>query len=215
MRRGSQPSPRTSTSEWVPLTATSSVNPIVATSDAHQHQQLQEQFDKPGQSTTPLAQNEPMPIGQAERVSLADESRWRAGEGNFRGTTTSPSVAAAYPYAAGGSTTYEPSPMNRFLKSKPARNTALIAFVLIILASLLHATQPEMVDQGYRVLSNAMYRNMGWKEKQEMISLDARLKDLLDRPALDQWQYEALCRHGCPFYTYSRNSMSLFAGFSS
>lgn len=181
---------------------------MVASSDAHQHQQLQEQFERPGMSTTPVPKDEASEIGQAERVGMADESRWRAGETNFRGTTTSPTVADAYPFAAGGSTSYDPSPMKRFFRSKPARNTALVAVVLIVLASLLHATQPEIVDHGYRVLSNAVYRNMGWKEKQEMISLDARLRDLLDRPALDQWQYETLCRHGCPFYTYSRNSRS-------
>ncbi|KAJ9126143.1 hypothetical protein QFC24_002416 [Naganishia onofrii] len=81
-----------------------------------------------------------------------------------------------------------------------------MVFLLVLLTSLLHATQPELVDHGYKVLSTAIYRNMGWKEKQEMMSLDARLRELLDRPALEQWEFEPLCRRGCPFYTYSRNT---------
>lgn len=193
MRRGSQPSPRTSTSEWVPLTATSSVMPVVAASDAHQHHQVEDQFPRPGEATIPL-------LGDQDSNSNSPDRQWTALHGS------APAAASAYPYATGSSTTPNPHPLARLLRSAPVRNAALILFFVIVLSSLLHATQPELVDNGYRVLSNAVYRNMGWKEKQEMVSLDARLKELLERPALDQWEFETLCRHGCPFYTYSRNS---------
>ncbi|KAI5450515.1 hypothetical protein NCC49_002972 [Naganishia albida] len=190
MRRGSHPSPRTSTSEWVPMTATSSgVMPVVAASDPHQHQQVEEQFPRPGESTVPLLSDEGNDSGRLPTLR---------GAGN--------SAASAYPYAAGSSTSYEPSSISRLLRSAPIRNTFLLFFVLVILSSLLHVSQPELVDHGYRVLSNAVYRNMGWKEKEEMVSLDSRLRELLERPALDQWEFETLCRHGCPFYTYSRNT---------
>lgn len=182
------------------------MNPVVAISDAHQHQQLEEQHMQPGASTIPLLDGHARDDDSASGMNASADSQWRAGHGSYRGSAAAPPVAAAYPYASGSSATYDPSPGNRFFRSKPARNTALIVFVLILLSSLLHATQPELVDHGYRVLSNAVYRNMGWKERQEMLSLDARLKELLDRPALDQWEFETLCRHGCPFYTYSRNS---------
>lgn len=201
MRRSSHTSPRTSTSEWVPLTTTTTgIVPIVATSsDAHQSRRVQNQSMQPGAFTTPLLSD------QENRTDLRSSSNHGpdTGQGSYPPLTP---VAAAYPYDAGGSTTYDPSPFNRFIRSKPARNTALMVFLLVLLTSLLHATQPELVDHGYEVLSNAIYRNMGWKEKQEMMSLDARLRELLDRPALEQWEFEPLCRRGCPFYTYSRNS---------
>lgn len=38
------------------------------------------------------------------------------------------------------------------------------------------------------------------------MTLEARLTDLLARPALEQWEAELASRHGCPFYTYSRNT---------
>lgn len=38
------------------------------------------------------------------------------------------------------------------------------------------------------------------------MTLEARLTDLLARPALEQWETELASRHGCPFYTYSRNT---------
>jgi hypothetical protein len=37
-------------------------------------------------------------------------------------------------------------------------------------------------------------------------SLDDRLRALLDKPELMQWEMEVLNRHECPFYTYDRNS---------
>ncbi|KAJ9118619.1 hypothetical protein QFC22_003839 [Naganishia vaughanmartiniae] len=187
MRRGSQASPRTSTSEWVPLTTSTAITPVVATSDAHQNYRLQDQFTQPGASTTPLLSDQD---DLGERSQTFDDGP-TARQGMYPPLAP---VAAAYPYDAGGSTSYNPSPFNRFIRSKPARNTALMAFLLVLLTSLLHATQPELVDHGYKVLSNAIYRNMGWKEKQEMMSLDARLRELLDRPALEQWEFEPLCR---------------------
>jgi hypothetical protein len=199
MRRNSHTSPRASTSEWVPLTTTTSITPVVAISDAHQTRQIQNQFTQPGTSTTPLLSDQDDATDQSGRLNTGENVEQEA----YPPRTA---VAAAYPYDAGGSTTYDPSPLNRFIRSKPARNTALMVFLLVLLTSLLHATQPELVDHGYKVLSNAIYRNMGWKEKQEMMSLDARLRELLDRPALEQWEFEPLCRRGCPFYTYSRNS---------
>lgn len=38
------------------------------------------------------------------------------------------------------------------------------------------------------------------------LTLEARLSYLLSRPALHQWEAELPSRHGCPFYTYSRNT---------
>ncbi|WVR09404.1 hypothetical protein IAU60_006471 [Kwoniella sp. DSM 27419] len=38
------------------------------------------------------------------------------------------------------------------------------------------------------------------------LTLEARLHYLLSRPALHQWEAELPNRHGCPFYTYSRNT---------
>jgi hypothetical protein len=161
--------------------------PVVAASDAHQQNQIDGQFPRPGGATVPL-------LDDQESNGNSPDRQWTA------------PAASAYPYAAGLSTTPNHHPLARLLRSAPLRNTALILFFVVVLSSLLHATQPELVDHGYRVLSNAVYRNMGWKERQEMVSLDARLKELLERPALDQWEFETLCRHGCPFYTYSRNS---------
>lgn len=38
------------------------------------------------------------------------------------------------------------------------------------------------------------------------MTLEARLNYLLSRPALWQWEAELPSRHGCPFYTYNRNT---------
>jgi alpha 1,2-mannosyltransferase len=38
------------------------------------------------------------------------------------------------------------------------------------------------------------------------LTLEARLSYLLSRPALHQWEAELPSRHGCPFYTFSRNT---------
>lgn len=38
------------------------------------------------------------------------------------------------------------------------------------------------------------------------LTLEARLSYLLSRPALEQWEAELPSRHGCPFYTYARNT---------
>lgn len=38
------------------------------------------------------------------------------------------------------------------------------------------------------------------------LTLEARLKHLLQRPVLEQFEAELPNRHGCPFYTYSRNT---------
>jgi len=38
------------------------------------------------------------------------------------------------------------------------------------------------------------------------LTLEARLSHLLSRPALHQWEAELGSRHGCPFYTYARNT---------
>lgn len=44
------------------------------------------------------------------------------------------------------------------------------------------------------------------------LTLEARLKYLLHRPALDQWESELTNRHGCPMYTYSRNTYFFHEG---
>lgn len=38
------------------------------------------------------------------------------------------------------------------------------------------------------------------------LTLEARLKHLLSRPALDQWEAELPNRYNCPFFTYARNT---------
>lgn len=38
------------------------------------------------------------------------------------------------------------------------------------------------------------------------LNLEARLKHLLSRPALDQWEAELSNRYNCPFFTYARNT---------
>lgn len=38
------------------------------------------------------------------------------------------------------------------------------------------------------------------------LTLEARLKYLLSRPALHQWEAELPNRYACPFYTYNRNT---------
>ncbi|WVQ79578.1 hypothetical protein IAT38_001678 [Cryptococcus sp. DSM 104549] len=38
------------------------------------------------------------------------------------------------------------------------------------------------------------------------LTLEARVQYLLSRPALAQWEAELPNRHGCPFYTYARNT---------
>lgn len=42
-------------------------------------------------------------------------------------------------------------------------------------------------------------------------TLDDRLRMLLERPSLMQWEMELQNRHGCPFYTYDRNSEWMMA----
>ena len=37
-------------------------------------------------------------------------------------------------------------------------------------------------------------------------TLEARISNLLGRPALDQWEAELPNRHACPMYTYNRNA---------
>lgn len=44
------------------------------------------------------------------------------------------------------------------------------------------------------------------------MTLEARLKHLLQRTALEQYEAELPNRHGCPFYTYARNTYFFHEG---
>ncbi|KAG7563015.1 hypothetical protein FFLO_01573 [Filobasidium floriforme] len=97
------------------------------------------------------------------------------------------------------------APSGRFsmiLQSKLFRNIAVLTTSLLLILSVLHTTKPEVLGSGLKYMSNLP--GLSRLAQQEIRSLDERLRDLMTRPVLEQWELELTNRYQCPMYTYSR-----------
>lgn len=106
------------------------------------------------------------------------------------------------------------------VKRSPAVRARLVRNILLILAgvllavSILNSAQPDAVRDGMSVLGDKVSSIRLWPTSgggggggyAGLKGLDDRLRDLMERPALDQWEMEPTNRHSCPMYTYSRNT---------
>ena len=110
----------------------------------------------------------------------------------------------------------KPSPMSRFtsFRLRTVHVFLLLAAGLIAVPLILSHDSPRIksyFDSNY-VTTDLSTQHIpvasgGLGEHLNIpLTLEARLSYLLSRPALHQWEAELPSRHGCPFYTYSRNT---------
>ena len=88
------------------------------------------------------------------------------------------------------------SPSGRFsmiLHSKLFRNVAVLTTALLLLVSVLHTTKPEVLGSGLQYMSRVP--GLSRLAQQEIRSLDERLRDLMTRPILEQWEMELTNRY--------------------
>lgn len=110
-----------------------------------------------------------------------------------------------------------PSPMSRFssFRLRAVHVFLLLAVGLITVPLIYSHDDPriksyfspnqyittDLSTQHIPIASGGLAENLNIP-----LTLEARLSYLLSRPALHQWEAELPSRHGCPFYTYSRNT---------
>lgn len=88
------------------------------------------------------------------------------------------------------------APSGRFsmiLQSKLFRNIAVLTTSLLLILSVLHTTKPEVLGSGLKYMSNLP--GLSRLAQQEIRSLDERLRDLMTRPVLEQWELELTNRY--------------------
>lgn len=92
--------------------------------------------------------------------------------------------------------------------ARALRNLVFLAAIGLLGISIANSARPTLVRDSFSVLSDNLSAIRLWspKEAARMRTLDERLRELMERPALDQWEMEHLNRHECPFYTFSRNT---------
>lgn len=83
--------------------------------------------------------------------------------------------------------------ISMILHSKLFRNIAVLATTLIFLVSVLHTTKPEILGSGLQYMSNLP--GLSRLAQQEIRTLDERLRDLMTRPVLEQWEMELTNRY--------------------
>jgi hypothetical protein len=64
---------------------------------------------------------------------------------------------------------------------------------LLLILSVLHTTKPEVLGSGLKYMSNLP--GLSRLAQQEIRSLDERLRDLMTRPVLEQWELELTNRY--------------------
>jgi hypothetical protein len=85
------------------------------------------------------------------------------------------------------------STFSQFIHSKMFRNLGILGTALLLLISVLHSTKPEVLNTGMKYLSTLP--GLSSLGKAEMRSLDERLRELMGRPVLEQWEMELTNRY--------------------
>lgn len=128
----------------------------------------------------------------------------------------SPATLHSHPHLPTRSSPLKPSPMSRFtsFRLRTVHVFLLFAVGLIVVPLIVSHDNPHLksyFDSNY-VTTDLSTQHIptasgGLGDHLNIpLTLEARLSYLLSRPALHQWEAELPSRHGCPFYTYSRNT---------
>lgn len=78
--------------------------------------------------------------------------------------------------------------------------------VLAVPALYTHHRNPDLLPSFFTASVPAHIVTPSGGNLELAYTLEARLSDLLARPALAQWEAELPSRHACPMFTYSRNT---------
>ena len=87
------------------------------------------------------------------------------------------------------------STLTQLIHSKLFRNLLILLLSLFLLISALHTTQPDVLDSGMKYLADKLPQGLSRLGREEMRSLDERLRDLMGRPVLEQWEMELTNRY--------------------
>lgn len=144
----------------------------------------------------------------AASPAFAPWSRWRSG-GNSNGGGLLPGYDdARKPRGSGRGQRGAGGGGLGWRGARALRNIVILCAIGLLGISIANSARPTLVRDSFSVLSDNLSAIRLWspKEAARMRSLDERLRELMERPALDQWEMEHLNRHECPFYTFSRNT---------
>lgn len=83
--------------------------------------------------------------------------------------------------------------INAFLHSKMFKNLAILGTLAVFMLTILHSTQPELVNSGFRYLGNVS--GLSRLAREEIKSLDDRLREFMSRPVLEQYEMELINRY--------------------
>ncbi|ODO11043.1 hypothetical protein I350_01645 [Cryptococcus amylolentus CBS 6273] len=124
-------------------------------------------------------------------------------------TTTTRSSSPSSP------TSYRPSlmpiPFTHRLKARNAQVALFAVVLLLVTLPFAHYNREKVQDHWAAdyITTDASTQHVPVASgglANIPLTLEARIQYLLTRPALAQWEAELPSRHGCPFYTYSRNT---------
>jgi hypothetical protein len=85
------------------------------------------------------------------------------------------------------------SPLSALFHSRLFRNVMAIAGTLILVITIVSHQSPQTLEGGLNYLS--YLPGLGRLGREEMKSLDQRLRDLMTRPVLEQWEMESVNRY--------------------